>query len=311
MFRVRLFGLGEARFFEHRLDGFPYQQAHLLLCYLLLNKHYPHSRERLAAVFWGDHPSQAARKYFRNSLWRLKVALQSLGMPVDGYLLASDESISFDSSSSYWLDVEAFETAINQHAHTPAGQLSPEAAHQLEAAAELYLGDLLEGVYEDWCLNERERLRLLHLNLLNKLLEYHASDGAYTRSLQYGERILVCDNTRESTHRQMIWLYWRSGDTNAALTQYHVCTQVLRSELGVQPADATRRLYEQVLHNQAAGWPGLAPLGRAPAPEGLQPLAESALQKINQLQKVIEETNAELRQIEGMIRRVLTESKRA
>ena len=52
MLELKLFGTGQVRYFDQSLAGFPNQQGCLLLCYLLLNRHRPHNRERLAAVFW-------------------------------------------------------------------------------------------------------------------------------------------------------------------------------------------------------------------------------------------------------------------
>ena len=40
--------------------------------------------------------------------------------------------------------------------------LKSEQVAELEAAVKLYTGDLLEGLYTDWCLLERERFRLLY-----------------------------------------------------------------------------------------------------------------------------------------------------
>ena len=152
MLSLQLFGPGRARYNDRPLNGFPNQQCYLLLCYLLLNRYHPHHRERLAAVFWDEYPTATSRKYLRNALWRLRHALLSAGAPVEDYLSISDDSVSFLTSSRYRLDVEAFEMAIARCEDCPGQQLTPEQATHLEGAANLYVGDLLEGVYEDWCL---------------------------------------------------------------------------------------------------------------------------------------------------------------
>jgi DNA-binding SARP family transcriptional activator len=81
MLRVQRFGTGQVRYEVQFLTGFPSQQCCLLLCYLLLNRHRPRHRERLSALFWGDYPTAALRKHLRNSVWRLRSVLQSLGTP--------------------------------------------------------------------------------------------------------------------------------------------------------------------------------------------------------------------------------------
>jgi DNA-binding SARP family transcriptional activator len=324
MLKVKLFGPGQATYFDRPVPGFPNQRASLLLCYLMLNKQAPLQRERLAAVFWEDYPSQTARKYFRNALWRLRTQLQSTGAVPDDYLLASDESLAFVSMSPHWLDVDEFETSIARTQLLSGSELSRDQAAALEKSVDLYAGDLLEAVYEDWCLYDRERLRLLYLAQLNKLMTYHAAQQAYELSLQFGERILSLDNTRENIHRQMVWLYWQMGDRSSAMAQYKRCAQILREELNLQPMEATRQLYQRVLHEPPPQihWPE-PPTRPIPArqpelepvkdnlpldPKVLQPMALQALQKLQRLQQMVEETNLELQQIESMLQRAMSEN---
>lgn len=314
MLELQLFGTGQARYCNRPLPGFPNQQSYLLLCYLLLNRHHPHHRERLAALFWSEYPTTTSRKYLRNALWRLRHALQSVGAPADKYLLISDDSVSFVSSIRYWLDVEVFETTITRYQDLSGQELTPEQAAHLKEAVDLYVGDLLEGVYEDWCLYDRERLSLLHLNALSKLMVFHELSGTYERGLAYGERILACDHTREKVHRQMMRLYWLLGDRNAALAQYKRCVQVLREDLGIPPMEETRLLYKRMVHNQSD--PTSRPVRHddplsftIKSDDSIQPLAEHALQKLQRLQAIIEETSVELRYIERLISKALLHSR--
>jgi DNA-binding SARP family transcriptional activator len=325
MLKVKLFGSGQATYFDRPVPGFPNQRSSLLLCYLMLNKQAPLHRERLAAVFWEDYPSHTARKYCRNALWRLRTQLQSTGAVPDDYLLVSDESLAFINMSPHWLDVEVFEQIITETQSLSGSELSYEQAARLETSVDLYSGDLLENVYEDWCLYDRERLRLLNLTQLNKLMTFHAAQQAYERSLQFGERILSLDNTRENIHRQMIWLFWQMGDRSSALAQYKRCAQILREELNLQPMEATRQLYQSVLSEPppSVAWPEPAAqpistqrLQTGPAsadlpldPQVLQPMALHALQKLQRLQQMVEETNLELQQIESMLLRAMSENR--
>jgi DNA-binding SARP family transcriptional activator len=316
MLELQLFGTGRARYCNRPLPGFPNQQSYLLLCYLLLNRPHPHHRERLAALFWSEYPTTTSRKYLRNALWRLRHALQSVGAPADEYLLLSDDSASFLTSSRYWLDVEVFETTITRYQDLSGHELTSEQAAHLDEAVDLYVGDLLEGVYEDWCLYDRERLSLLYLNALGKLMVFHEVNGTYERGLAYGERILACDHTRENVHRQMMRLYWLLGDRNAALAQYKRCVQILREELGIPPMEGTRLLYGQMAHNQFD--PTSRPVRQddpssimIKSDDSIQPLAEHALQKLQHLQALIEETGIELRHIERLISKSLLNVRRS
>jgi DNA-binding SARP family transcriptional activator len=301
MLKVKLFGAGWAALDDQPVANFPSQQAHLLLCYLLLNARYPHLRDKLASLFWGEFSTQASRKYLRNALWKLRQLFDAAQVSLDDYLLISDESVAFIRTSAYWLDVEAFETAVEACRDVPGQDLPPAQAAALGEAVELVAGDLLQGVDQDWCIYERERLSLIHLGALGKLMAFHEAQGSFEQGLAYGERILRCDNTREKVHLQMMRLYWQAGDRSAALAQYKRCAQILREELGIAPLQETTSVYQQMIHNQYV--PGaLKPALRRNTPDqGLQALAEKALQRLNYLQQMLEETNAELRQIETLL----------
>lgn len=310
MLQVSLFGAGLASCDGHPIDGFGGHQSFRLLCYLLLNRHHSHHRERLAAVFWGDYPTDVSRKYLRNALWRLRSLFQSAGIPAGEYLTASDDRVSFITSSRYWLDVEIFEGAIAACQKIPAEHFTIEHAASLERAADLYAGDLLEDLYEDWCLYDRERLRLLYLDTLSKLMIFHETHGTYEYGLAYGERFLARDRTREKAHRQMMRLYWRVGDRCAALTQYKQCVQILREEMGVAPTEQTRQLYQQMIHGQFHP-EALSPKTIVPIAEHLLsndsdlPLATQVLERLRHLQRVTDETAAELRRIEALVQKAL------
>ncbi len=316
MLRLKLFGTGQARYNDQYLPNFPSQQSHLLLCYLVLNSPYPQPRDQLATIFWGEYPTAISRKYLRTGLWRLHQVFEGVNAPFDEYISVSDESVSFIPSSSYWLDVKVFETAISACQDYIGYQLSEEQTSSIEMAVELYSNDLLTGVFEDWCIYDRERLSLLYLNALSKLMAYYETNGAYERGLACGERILGRDNTRERVHLQMMHLYWLLGDRSAALAQYKRCAQILRDELGISPMKETTSVYMQMIHNhyQPAGTNrgnlvSLRSVRNAGQKESKGPQAEQALHKLQYLHEIIDEASRELRYLENLIITGLLDSK--
>ncbi len=310
MLEIRLFGSGQAYYGEQAIPGFPRQQHGRLLCYLLLNRRYPHDRERLAAIFWGEQVTSISRSYLRNALWRLRQALAAANIPVERYLDISDESVSFLPSDDCWLDVEAFEQAVRLCEQVPGHELTEQQAVDLEAAVGLYSGDLLDGMYDDWCLYDRERLRLMFLGLLDRLMIYHEYRGHYESSLAYGQRILERQPTHEAVHCRMMRLFWLMGNHGEALAQYKRCAQVLREELGIDPMSESRLLYHNMLGNEYD--PLTQPLYaedalplRMQERESFRHLAERALAELRRLQAVSDETSAELRRIEQLLNQAL------
>lgn len=315
MLKICLFGTGEATYFEKLITGFPSHQPCLLFCYLLLNRQSLHRREHLASIFWGAQPTQQARKSLRNSLWRLRNSFESVGITVEDFLLISEDTISMVNNDQLWLDCAVFEERVYRYQDVPPKLLNKEQVSKLEEAARLYTGDLLESVYEDWCLYDRERFRIMLLNLLNKIMIYHGLFGNVESGIACGERILSFDNSREKIHRQLMWLHMLAGDRTASIAQYKLCCKILHDELSITPMEETNTLYELILHNpdQIKNW---CDQGRFDLNTDSntyhnstpQPLLKNTLNKLHRLQKMIEETRGELEMLENLITRVFSSS---
>ena len=114
-------------------------------------------------------------------------------------------------------------------------------------------GDLLEGSWEDWLLDERERLRDRYVDALRRATDLAAGtplDGAPTdhrEAIRLARELLRCDPLREDSHRLLMRLHDEAGDRAAALRAYHECEAVLRRELGVEPSAETAAAYHALM----------------------------------------------------------------
>lgn len=296
MLQIHLFGTGDLCYHSQSLHGFPSQQPHLLLCYLLLNRGQSHPREQIASIFWREYPSATSRKYLRNALWRLRNVFESIDISPEQYLLVDDEHISFAPSGSYRLDIEQFEEITIRYQDIPGNELTSHMAEQLANAVSLYTGELLEGIYQQWCLHDRERLRLLYLNTLEKLMSFHMVNGTYEQGITYGRQILAHEETREKVHRQVMLLHWYAGDRDAAIAQYKQCAAVLDEALGIRPMEVTQKLYQRILHHEQPRRIDTADAGAS----GQR--IQHILQRIQELRTVIQQANTELEALEEIVR---------
>jgi DNA-binding SARP family transcriptional activator len=219
-----------------------------LLAYLLLQRRKVHSREVLADLFWGEHSQERARGSLNTALWKLKKALEPMGIPAGTYLKKSDlGDVGFNKDSQYWLDVEIFEEGLNRILIRPFQTIEASHLVELETLLRLYKGDLLEGFYKDWALQERERLRTLYLKSLIYLLQYHKFYGEYEKAIAYGQQVLILDPLREEIHRELMRLYVENGQRTLAVRQYEVCRATLAKEMDITPMEDTQRLYTQII----------------------------------------------------------------
>lgn len=222
------------------------------LAFLLLNRHRHFNRNVLADLFWGGTDEKHARRCLSTALWRLRQALEPNGIPQGLFLSVMDSGdIGFNFESNCWLDVHTFEEKTALGLSCPLADMDLVEATALEEAVTLYVGDLFEGLYSDWILGHRERLRGRYVNSLLCLMRYYRVRHAYDQGLSCGQKLLRCEPLREEVYREMMYLYLYSGERGLALRQYERCCQILDQELHIQPMVETQQLYHAILRNDA------------------------------------------------------------
>src|SRR5262245_25374370 len=246
--RLTLLGGFEARTDSGLSLAISRTKAQMLLAYLAMHPRQTHLRDKLATLLWDDAPAEQARLSLRQTLFIIRQAL-----PFDPTLVEGD-GVAF-AADAVTVDVSEFEQVAGSH--DPA---------ELERATALYRGDLLEGIspgsaqFEEWLRAERERLHELALEAFAKLLAHQMKLDATEPAIQTALRLLILDPLQEVTHRALIRLYARQGRRAAALHQYQVCVDVLRRELGLEPEEATRELYQTILPDRQSAPISLEPV---------------------------------------------------
>ncbi len=305
---VSLFGKFSVGSSEPLKPVFEVNKVQELFCYLLLHRDRPHARETLADLLWSDSPAQS-RNYLRKTLWQLQTALELTGFVATHTLSADANCLQLNSQTDLWIDVAVFESTCNRFRGIAGRQLTPQEASELQMAAILYQGDLLEGWYQEWCLYERERLQQLYLILLDKLIGYCEVHENYESGLVYGAEILRYDKARERTHRSLMRLFYLAGDRTGALRQFERCQAVLQEELGVKPATRTLKLYEQICADQLLVPPDTNKSDPLPQTVAIlsNPSLPEILQGLKQLQthlnQVQYQVQADIKWVEGQLQK--------
>lgn len=210
-----------------------------LLAYLVVTRR-AHTRDKLAALLWGEMSDADAKN-------NLRQALANLRKYFEDELTITRDSIEF--TGDCFLDCAEFESQLRL-----ASSLDGEAgAAILTDSLRLYRAHFLEGFhvrdapdFEDWMLAERARLRELALQALHRLAEIQLSRADYPAALEATARLLAFDPWREVAHCQRMSALARAGQHSAALAQYQTCRRILEKEFGVAPSAETTALYEQI-----------------------------------------------------------------
>ncbi|MEZ4570529.1 MAG: AAA family ATPase, partial [Thermomicrobiales bacterium] len=230
------------------LAPFESSRAVSLLAYLLLNRDGPQQRQTTAFRLWPDSSEAQARTNLRHLLHTLRGLIPDSERFID----VTPRTLQWRADAPFWLDVAEFERAVN----TSDGQ----------AAIELYRGDLLAGHYDEWLVDERDRLRQHYLLTLERLTRALESTGAYARAIAYAGQIQRYDPLYEESYRLLMRLHNANGDRARAVRVYHECATTLERELGVEPSRATREAYEALLASEPEHPPQQAPRAQVRSP---------------------------------------------
>ncbi len=215
----------------------------------------PHHRDALATLFWPESNQKQARASLRVALWSLnKTALRDWLVMETEHIELRPEGTG-EASLTFDLDVAHFRQALaaaGRHAH-PAGDVCPDCLELLTGAAALFQNDFMAGFtladapgFDEWQFFEGDALRQELAAVLEKLIQFHRSQGAFDAALPHAHRLLALDPLNEDAHRQLIALYALSGQKSAALRQFQSCVEILQAELGLPPADETAALAEAI-----------------------------------------------------------------
>jgi len=189
-------------------------------------------------LLWSNRDERQARASLNNALVSIRRLDHGEGLPH----LASD-------GQQVTLRGAALETDV---ARFQALQTDEPAE-----AAKLYNGPLLDGLeyldpaFDDWLTAIRSELHTNVCDALQRAADRAAANDDTKEAIDAARRLVTLDPLRESGHRLLMRMLHVSGDRVGALRQYQACAQILKQDLQVEPAGATKALFEEIRRDAA------------------------------------------------------------
>ena len=268
MLEVRMLGQFDVRL-DGRVTNIPSRPAQSLLAYLALNE-------------------ANARSSLRHALWRIRKEIGGDAETENPYLLVDSLTIAFADGGHTWVDALVL-------ARETAKESSPE---NLIGALSLYGGDLLPGFYDDWVILERERIRAVFDHKMQAFLDQCLANHQWPLALEWAERWIGLGQVPEPAYQALMIAYSYKGDVAGVAASFQRCQDALMDELGVQPSELTREIYERSIRGDArsveelfrqvrklgeTAEPGREELGDWSALEATQLMIDRALERGDQL----------------------------
>jgi LuxR family transcriptional regulator, maltose regulon positive regulatory protein len=215
--------------------------------YLLAHRDRRLSRDHLMESLWPGSTPKKARSSLNVAICTLRRLLSDCLAGLQNYILLEEGYYRLCPTVWVETDVEEFDSRYERGRRLEKMNRT-EAAAEYERAIELYRGEyLLEHLYEDWTMVERERLSDAYLDMLQRLAVYYKESEQLRESIRICYRILQKDRAHENSHLLLTEAYILLGSYGRALNQYRLFESVLKSGCGTEPSGEVEKRFGKVL----------------------------------------------------------------
>lgn len=235
--RINLLGILTAQHSGQEIVRFRTQKTAALFGYLALNPR-PQTREALCTLLWPEADTRNGRNSLSVALSSLRTQLEPPDVEF-GSVLVADRTLVSLNRTAVQTDLAIFqELCAAAEGETDTGR---RIAILREAVA-LYRGRFLEGVYDDWVLQEAQLIEESFLSRLDELNSLLFKTGEFSQMQRFAERGVTLAPWRESNYANALLAMASRGDNEGALHRFETWRLSASSEL---PAPS-RRLLELV-----------------------------------------------------------------
>lgn len=208
-----------------------------LLAYLA-DRGEPVSKEKILEDLWPDSDAESAAVIFHTTLYNLRKFLNNVACQARILYRGRQYQLR---PGSFTSDRQNFRESV---AAGLQAETDPELAIALlEQAVALYRGDYLEEMDYAWLLPQRANLSQLHIEARIRLARHYLAAQDYIRAASQLQAVEKEDPFAEEVHSLLMTAYAKQGNRVAVKKQYQRLRDVLKRELGLEPAPEVSRLY--------------------------------------------------------------------
>ncbi len=229
------------------------QTAKSLFKFLCINHAVPFAQEQLADIFWPEVAPSKAKANLWSAISAIRTALEPgiSARAKSGYLQVSNKIYKLDLPQGSSIDILEFKKEARSGFHHLEKGDHARASFCFQRAADLYKGELLpEDLYEDWCAEPREHLRLLLIKVLKALATIYFNQRDIEQCISIGHKVIALDTWDEDAYLLIMRCYLLQGLEIKAIATYKKCEKVLAEELEIEPNDELKDLYRRIVQRR-------------------------------------------------------------
>lgn len=208
-----------------------------LFAYLLVNRGRSVGKVRILEDIFPDMPLKNAETYLNTAVYQLRKVLSLHGFKEMVISAQEHYRVDLDQAAVDFIQFEQDVVALSE-----INAANEAAAIELEKQ---FAGELFEDKSFVWAAVERERLAILYDSFARRLASWLLAKKRFREAAQIARRIVSRNEFEEESTLLLLSIFGAMGDRQSFHNYYEYYTQMLFQELGLQPSEKFRQLYEQ------------------------------------------------------------------
>lgn len=218
-----------------------------VLAYLASSPGLEAGREEVMEAVWPTEGERTIERNFHPTLSHLRRALEAGNESAVPPLLHRKGVYRLNPDLVWEVDALELDRRVEEGRARLAQGDQAAAADLWEGAWRLYRGPFLQGHYEAWVTERREKYQRLYLELLRDLGDLYLRLERPDQAMDAYRSVLLEDPLQERIHLAVMRLYANQGRRDLVRRQYDRLCTLLLDELGVEPLPQTTREYHRLM----------------------------------------------------------------
>ncbi len=227
-------------------DAWTTRRARDIFCFIATSRHRRVEKDVLIDTFWSDAELEVIEKNFHPTISHIRKALNDRQPFKQNFLMFRDGSYQLNPELSYSIDTEEFSDFLAAAEKAQRNQDKENFWINVQSAHRAYRGDFMAGTYENWAEELRNYFREQHSRILKAMAKFAFKEKKWSETLSLAAEILHDDPFREDVHVLLMRVYAAQGKRFAVKEQFEKLQKLLKTELGVEPAHETKRVFQEL-----------------------------------------------------------------
>jgi ATP/maltotriose-dependent transcriptional regulator MalT/DNA-binding SARP family transcriptional activator len=252
--KIRLLGPFQVTIGNREIPSDFWRNAKAARIFKYLALHQDHgaiSRDVLLELAWPREDAARSRGRFHVALHFLRRVLEpnlKRGIP-SSYILRQDDSYGLRIGEGGNIDCLEFLKHTDQ-AEREEKTDKKKALERYLQAEYLYKGPLLEeDRYEEWLIEDRERIERKYLFAVSRILDLLQAERRWDACIQYAEKLLTIDKYEEAAYVILMKCHALLGNGSHVIKTFERCRAAIIDDLGLPLQQDTLSLYRNLTGN--------------------------------------------------------------